>query len=187
MQVDWKGCLAIIFADGCCISMYMYINYLVALWRIPLTSFTTMMVWQGSYCLPSWHLLFSAHLFVWFSWAKRRLISLVSFVPGIPLGSLCVALRLLQGTIAQKLLVDLKALSLQTGDLGCTFVLGCLSFLLERHHGRCSLQAQDAPEKKGAVLPSFRDRIRNLLAKFGFIGRFLKYSDSGPWQVVRPL
>lgn len=26
-----KSMLAIIFADGCCISMYMYINYLVAL------------------------------------------------------------------------------------------------------------------------------------------------------------
>ena len=97
----------------------------------------------------------SAHLFVWFSWAKQRLISLVSFVPGIPLGSLCVALRFLQGTIAQKLLVDLKALSLQTGDLGCTFVLGCLSFLLERHHGRCSLQAQDAPEKKSCRVALF--------------------------------
>ena len=161
-----------------------------------------MMVWQGKHCLPSWHVLSAGHLFVLFFFSSRqRLVSLVSFVPGIPLGSLCVALRFPQmghlhrncwseGTFRIPANHRQFVISSSCCAPCAHFVLGCLSFLLETHHGRCSLQAQEfAPEKNSqhSALSKCAHRIRNLLAKFGFIGRFLRYSDLRPWQVVRPL
>ena len=140
-----------------------------------------MMVWQGKHCLPSWHVLSSGHLFVLFFFSSRqRLVSLVLFVPGIPLGSLCVALRFPQmghlhrncwseGTFR----IPCKPQAIRHFVVvlrSCAhFVLGCLSFLLETHHGRCSLQAQDfAPEKAVNTVP-----CQNVLTGFGTCWRSL--------------